>query len=102
MDTNLKVNIISALGIDNLPPKEQEDIITRVGALIFQKVMMRVMDELDENDQDILEKLVDQGSTPEVLFDFLREKEPNLSVIIREESAKFKQESLNIINQIGK
>ena len=49
-------------------------MITTIGKLIFQAVLMRTMENLSETDQDELEKIVDENSEPEKVFGFLKEK----------------------------
>ena len=97
----IQKNISSALEINSLPPEEQQEIILRVGALIYQNVLIRVIEMMTEKDQDEFEKLLDKNANPEDIFSFLKEKIKDLEKIIDEEAIKFKDKASNIMDQIG-
>lgn len=101
MNTILQKNIIKDLGLDKLSEKEQEETLLSVGRIIFQSVMIRVMEELDEAGKDEFEKiLTEKPNDEEAILNFLRSKLPNLDEIVNEEVAKFKQESVNFMDKI--
>ncbi len=97
----IKNNIANVLNIDNLPEADQEKILADIGSVIFQNVLMRVLEKMSEKDQNSFEKLLDQNGTPEEIFNFLNSKTKNLSEIIEEEATKFKDSATNIMSQIG-
>ncbi len=97
----IEQNIKNALNLDKLSPQEQQDIILRVGTLIYQNVLMRVMELMNEEQEDEFEKLLDANASPESIFEFLKKAAPSLEIIIGEEAAKFRDRSSNIMNQIG-
>ena len=98
MDDSIKQTIISDLGLSALPKDKQEDALLRVGKIIFQGVLLRVVEGLDENKQEALEKILG-GETPseEALLAFLGANVPHLQDIVKEEVAKFKEESAKIM-----
>jgi hypothetical protein len=87
----IQKNIEEVLGIEGLSQEEQEDIVTRIGALIYQNVLMRALDKMSEEDQDEFEKILDKDATSEEIFSFLEEKVDNFKDIINEESLKFRK-----------
>ncbi|MFH1192827.1 MAG: hypothetical protein V1656_00715, partial [Candidatus Jorgensenbacteria bacterium] len=92
MDLQLKQMIASDLGLGALSATEQDAAIERVGKIIFQSVLLRVSETLDETDQKALEKLLGEpASDPSALFAFLGEKAPNLNEIVKEEVLRFKE-----------
>ena len=97
----IKNNIANVLNIDNLPEADQEKILADIGSVIFQNVLMRVLEKMSEKDQNSFEKLLDQNGTQEEIFNFLNSKTKNLSEIIEEEAIKFKDSATNIMSQIG-
>lgn len=94
-------NIKNALELDKLPPEEAQEIILRVGALIYQNVLMRVMEIMTETDQDEFEKLLDNDGKADEIFSFLKQKVENFEKIIEEEAIKFRDKASNIMSQIG-
>lgn len=97
----IQKNITNALEIDSLPPEEQQEIILRVGAIIYQNVLIRVMEILTDSEQDEFEKLLDTGAKPEEIFAFLKDKVKDFEKIIDEEAVKFRDKSSNMMSQIG-
>ena len=101
MDDILKENIIKSLGIDALPQEQQEEALAKIGNMIFQGVLMKVMENMAEADRDEFEKLLsEKNNEPEAILNFLRSKIANLDEIVNEEIIKFKQESANFMNNI--
>ena len=96
MAINLKTNIIKELGIDVLPEKEQEEILQGLGKIIFQSVLLRVMDELTEKEKDSFEKiLTEKPNDEEAILTFLKAKVSNLDEIIKEVVSKIKKEAVD-------
>ncbi len=98
----IQKNITHALDIEGLSPEEQQEIILRVGGIIYQNVLMRVMETMSDTDQDEFEKLLDNNAAPEDVFTFLNEKVPDFEKIIDEEAKKFNDKASHIMSQIGK
>lgn len=97
----IQKNIESVLELDNLPVEEQQEIMLRIGAIIYQNVLMRVMETMTDGDQNEFEKLLDNNAKPEEIFSFLKNKVQDFEKIINEEATKFKNKSNNIMSQIG-
>jgi len=97
----IQKNIKSVLEIENLPAEEQEEIILRVGGIIYQNVLMRVMEIMTDEDQDEFEKLLDKNAQPEEIFSFLKANVHDFEKIIEEEALKFKNKTDSIMSQIG-
>ena len=103
MDAILQANIIKDLGLDQLPKKEQEETLLSIGRIIFQSVLIRVMEELSDNDKDEFEKiLAEKPNSEEAILGFLKSKIANLDTIVGEEIVKLKQESIGLMSNVGK
>jgi diaminopimelate decarboxylase len=101
MTTILQKNIIKELGLENLPEERQMKIILGMGRIIQQNVILRVLDELKEEDKDEFDKfLAQKGDDQEAIFNFLQSKIPNLDSIINEEIEKFKKEGIDFIEKV--
>ncbi len=92
MQTNIHQSLAKALGIENLEASKQEEIITSTGALIYQSVLMRALEEMPDEQVDEFEKITATNPTPEVVFDFFRLKIPNFEAMIADEAQKFMSE----------
>jgi len=102
MFNTINNNIIKILGIDALPVEQQKEAMERLGAIVYQEVMLRVLDIMSEEDKDEFEKIIERNADPEVMFTFLSGKVPNLDAIVTEEAEKFRTESADIMSEIGK
>ena len=67
----IQQKISQTLDIQNLSPEEQEEILLRSGAIIYQEILMRAMESMGESNQEKFERLLDNNTAPEELFDFL-------------------------------
>ena len=102
MFNEINKNIVVTLGINTLPIEQQKEAMERLGAIVYQEVMLRVLEILSEEEKDEFEKLVEKDPSPESLFGFLAQKIPNLDEIVKEEAEKLRTESAEIISEIGK
>ena len=102
MTTILQKNIIKDLGLDTLPEKEQEEALLIIGKIIFQSVLIRTMEELDEKSKNEFEKILsEKPNDEEAILGFLQSKLPNLDEIVNDEVSKFKQESVDFMKAIN-
>ncbi len=97
----IQKNIETVLELGNFPPEKQEEILLRVGAIIYQNVLMRVMETMTDQNQDEFEKLLDNNASPQDIFSFLKKNVENFEKIIEEEALKFKNKAVSIMDQIG-
>jgi hypothetical protein len=102
MFNEINKNIVTVLGINSLPVEQQKEAMERLGAIVYQEVMIRVVDMMGEEDKNEFEKLVEKDGNPETMFEFLSKKIPNLEQIVIEEAEKLRSESAEIIGDIGK
>lgn len=102
MFNEINKNIVTTLGINLLPVEKQKEVMERLGAIVYQEVMLRVLDILNEEDKDEFEKLIEKNPDPENVFSWLAVKIPNIDEIVGEESDKLRKESVEIIGDIGK
>lgn len=99
----LTQNIIQDLGLDKLSAEEQAKALMEVGKIIFQRVILRVMDELSEEDKNEFDKLLDEKMNDETaILNFLQSKLPNFNEIVNEEVAGFKKESSELMQAVKK
>lgn len=61
-DQNILDSLFDELGLDVLPPDEREDIVARIGEVIFEGVMLRTVQALDDTKKEALIALFDASS----------------------------------------
>jgi len=100
MFNEINKNIIVTLGINKLPVEKQKEAMERLGSIVYQEVILRVLDILNEEDKDMFEKMVEKNPNPEILFEFLSNKIINFAEIVKEEAEKLREESAEIMKEI--
>jgi hypothetical protein len=75
--------------------------VDRLGKLIFQAVLVRVLPILSEQDLAEYEKIVDSKEGGEVIFKFLGEKIPDFEKIIMEEAESLRAELAGEFKEAG-
>jgi len=102
----LQKNITKELGLENLPEDKKEEVYLRVSKIIYQNIMIRVVEILDEEQKDEFNKLLDEDSQTEEesdkILEFLRFKIENFDDIVSEEIVRFKEESVGVMQELKK
>ena len=94
MEPHIKDNLIKDLSLDLLPEEDQEQALLTVGRIIFQSVLIRVLERLSEKEKTEFEKILkEKQDDEEAVYAFLQEKIPNLNDVVTEEVAKFKTDT---------
>jgi cyclopropane fatty-acyl-phospholipid synthase-like methyltransferase len=101
MDPTLRKTIIAAYNLGGLSEAEQNDTIERIGGLIFQSVLIKAMETMDDTMQKAFEKMLDNDASPEELMEYLRTNVENFDAMAKEEAERFQQESMDVMSQIG-
>ena len=96
----LAKNIIKELGLDALPPERQEEVILKIGELINQRIVVRVLEKLSEAEKDEFEKVLSEKmSDQDAVMGFLKSKISDFDDMVAKEIADFKQSSLDMITK---
>ena len=97
----VRQNIINLFEINKLPEDKQEETISKIGNIIFQAVLIRVLPLLEEEDLAQYDKLIGSGAMPDEVLNFFFEKVPLFLEIVAEESENFRKESAEVLKQIN-
>ena len=101
MFNKINSDIREILGINALPEEKQNEMMEKMGGLVYQEIMLRALDQLTEEEKDEFEKLITENNDPEAMFSYREKKVPDIENIAHEEAEKFKADSANIMSQIG-
>jgi len=96
----IRENIITMFGIHKLPEGEQEEAINRLGKIIFQNVLIRVLPLLEEKDLKKYENLIESNVEADELMNFFFETVPGFLQIVTEESESFRIESAKVLDSL--
>lgn len=88
----LQQNIITVLGIQNLPDERKLALIDKMAQLVEKRLLLRILDGMSESDAAEFAKVA-EGSNDEKAA-FLAVKFPNFSDILQEEIVAVKKDVL--------
>lgn len=84
-------SIMSEFGFDNLPEDQQAELYQRIGAVLFQGIMISVLDQMSDEEQEALDKFLgEHPEDPEALMGYLKEHVPDFDRIAADEVARFR------------
>ena len=88
-------DIFALLGLENAPEEKKKEILDNMTATINNRVLARVMDQLDENELKEYEDLLDQKDDQKII-DFLKSKDIDMMQYAAEEAMIYKMEIINL------
>lgn len=94
--------LIKALGLEKLGPIDQQRIVEESGAVIYQMVLLKALEEMSDEQVDEFQKFLETNPLPEKVFAFFREKIPSFDEMIEKETNNYMADGQNIMSQIGK
>ncbi len=83
--TTIKETIIDLFDLEKMPPEKIAEMVERLGRLVFQAVLVRLLPLLSESDMTAYEKIVAKKE-PDAIFKFLGDKFPDFQNVVMEES----------------
>lgn len=96
----MKDILIKSLGIENFSEEDQNKLIESLGAVVYQAVITRAMEEMNDDQIEEFENLTNQNPTPEILLKYFIDKIPNFEKMMQEEAKRMLEDNTNIINTI--
>jgi hypothetical protein len=101
MENPNKDNILRSLGLASLPPEQQEKVLAAVSRIIFEAVLIRVLEQFTKEEREDFEKFLESHSKePEAMFEYLNNHVKNFDQLMAEEIEKFKTETGEMMNNI--
>lgn len=81
---NVPTDLIDALGIRDLEPAEQEELLLDLGDLVFRGSMLRIIELMDEATQKDFESLLEHDASEDQIAAFLKERVPGADQSVQE------------------
>lgn len=94
-------NVLVELGLDKLSADEQAEMVLSIGRVVYQAVLFRVMESLDETKKEEFGKLLDANADEQALLAFLDANVSNFDDLLKEELDKFKMDALTFMKKLG-
>lgn len=85
-------SLIEILGLENLPPEGQQEVIEAATSVIEKRCLNRILESLNEQEKQDFVDILDTED-PGVVNNFLQSKQIDQRAILREEVLRFKRET---------
>ena len=97
MNDEFKKKIVEDFGLSAMEISEQENMIEKIGNLLFESVVERAVDEMDEETMnDFDETIGNAGSDYQKVISFLKERVSGFDKIVSEELSRLKRATAGI------
>jgi len=97
MDENFSKKIIDDFGLGNMDSREQERMIEKIGNLLFESVIERAIDMMDDSIMNDFEDVVGEaGDDYQKVISFLKSQVPGFNKIVSEELSRLKRATSSI------
>lgn len=91
-DTILQKTIIEELGMQNISQEQQEELLAKMGDVLFKRILLETLEILSEEDQKIFGEMVDAKKSAEEVEEFLKSKIGNYDEFVKKVSDDFRKE----------
>jgi hypothetical protein len=97
MNDEFNKKIIKDFGLENIDSREQERMIEKIGNLLFESVVERAVDEMDEDATNDFDGVITEaGNDYQKIISFLKSRVPEFDKIVSEELSRLKRATSGI------
>jgi len=97
MSEEINKKIAKDFGLNNMDSREQEEMVEKIGNLLFESVVERSIDVMDEKMMGDFENTVTEaGGDYQKVIAFLKSNVPGFNQIVSEELSRLKRATLGI------
>jgi hypothetical protein len=97
MNEEFNKKIITDFGLGSMDPSEQEKMIEKIGNLLFESVVERAIDVMDDSAMNDFEGAVSNaGEDYQKVVTFLKSRVPGFDAIVSEELSRLKRATSGI------
>jgi hypothetical protein len=95
---NQTFNLIKELGLKQLSEKEQKELLEKMGKVVYERILIKVIKKLTDEEASKLTELLKEKKIEE-FGKYLDEKVPNSASIMKEEVEKYRKEIIEAIKE---
>ena len=97
MSEEFNKKIALDFGLNNMDSREQEQMIEKIGNLLFESVVERAVDTMDGNTMNQFEdEIANAGNDYQKVISFLKTHTPEFDSIVSEEMSRLKRATSGI------
>lgn len=93
MQQEIRQTIIDMFNLSDLSDERQEEMVLKLGELVFESSLARAFDAMEEADRIELEAKLDENIAPNAFLDLVKQKTPDFQTIITEELQELKKQA---------
>ncbi len=100
MDEQFRKKIINDFGLATMAIEDQDKMIEKIGNLLFESVVERSVDLMDEESMQDFESLLNEvNGEYQKIIDFMRQRIPGFNKVVSEEMDRLKKATTGIFAQ---
>lgn len=84
--------LIDELGMGELSKDKQDELLIKMTEVVLRRIFTESIERLSENDQEEYMKMIDSGTAPDELEEFLKEKIVGYDEMVKKIIEEFKSE----------
>ncbi len=97
MNDEINKKIAKDFGLENMDSREQERMIEKIGNMLFESVVERAVDVMDEDAMNDFENTIaEAGSDYQKIISFLKTRVSGFDKIVSEEFSRLKRATAGI------
>jgi hypothetical protein len=90
-------NIVEELGLESFPLGKQEEIVMKIAEIVYDRVLLRILTKLTDQEARQLSQLIDQNRKDDV-DKMLKGKFPDFEGLLKEEIILTQKELIRGVN----
>ena len=90
-------NIVEELGLESFPLGKQEEIVMKIAEIVYDRVLLRILTKLTDQEARQLRQLIDQNRKDDV-DKMLKGKFPDFEGLLKEEIILTQKELIRGVN----
>lgn len=90
-------NFIKELGLDKLPEKERDEIISSLLEIFSKRLFIRLIKNLNQEQAEKLNKIMEDENNVFSVIEFLTKNVPDYDLIVEDEIKAFKTEAIDFV-----
>jgi len=90
-------NFIKELGLDKLPEKERDEIISSLLEIFSKRLFIRLIKNLNQEQAEKLNKIMEDENNVFSVIEFLAKNVPDYDLIVEDEIKAFKTEAIDFV-----
>jgi hypothetical protein len=97
MNEEFNKKIVKDFGLENMDSREQEQMIEKIGNLLFESVVERAIDVMDEGAMNEFDEVIgNAGNDYQKIISFLKSRVSGFDKIVSEELSRLKRATSGI------